>query len=223
MTVAGFGLLLCSAYTARAPGARRAIASKASRRQMVCMVRGVYGEIGLLPADTLMLLKPLTLLAVGVSGWALGHARPEVRIPVFILALFAAVSAHSTIQWAFLNGRLDRVLGDPSDGAQEAVIVLIAAGEAVGLWLPFLILPWAQFAARVWVALYALAAATLAAVYFYRPFDLIVISEELIAPDGPPYLFAALGCLPIAAVGFFVGWMKAQTDRVGRRGEIEPS
>jgi hypothetical protein len=155
-----------------------------------------------------MFLKPIIiLLAIGLAGWALARARPRVEVATAIMTVFAAIIAHSAMQYAFIDGRLDQVLGDPRTDADPIVVVLIAAGEAVGFWLPILVLPWAQFGARIWGALYALATAALAAVYFYFPFDLVVVSEELMAPDGPPYLLAAIICLPIAGIGYLLGRM----------------
>jgi hypothetical protein len=158
-----------------------------------------------------MILKPLAFLGIGLAGWLLGRARPTLNMPIFALALFAVISAHSGVQWAFLDGRLDQVFGDPRTDAPEAVIVLIAGGEAVGLWLPWLLLPWAPVGARFSAALYGFAASLLAAVYHYFPFDLMVMTDELIAPEGPPYLLAFVACLPMAAVGFLMGWLKSHT------------
>ena len=115
------------------------------------------------------------------------------------------------MQWAFLDGRLDSVVGDPRAGASAGAVFLIAAGEAAGLWVPVLLVPWAQFRARLAATAYVLAAVTLAAVYFYFPFDLVIIDEGLIAPEGPPYLLAAIACLPCAAIGYLIGWLKQQT------------
>jgi hypothetical protein len=158
------------------------------------------------------MLKPIVLVVMGAAGWALGRSRPAVNLPFLALTLFAAVTAHSMMQSAFVEARLHEALGDPRDG-NEAVVILIAAGEAVGLWVPFLVVPWARFSARIWASLYAIAAATAAALYFYFPFDLLVIDEKLIAPEGPPYLLAAIGCLPVAAVGYLMGWLKSQNER----------
>jgi len=159
------------------------------------------------------MLKPIVLLVMGAAGWALGRTRPAVNLPFLALTLFAAVTAHSMMQSAFVESRLHDALGDPRDDANEAIVILIAAGEAVGLWVPFLVVPWARFSARIWASLYAIGAATAAALYFYFPFDLVVIDEALIAPEGPPYLFAAIGCLPVAGVGYLMGWLRSHNER----------
>jgi hypothetical protein len=156
-----------------------------------------------------MLLIPVALLAIVAAGWGLGRARAQVDLITIIFTVFAAVTAHSGMQFAFVDGRLDQALGDPRDGAPAAVIVLIAAGEAVGLWLPFLVLPWTRMGARAWGALYAVASATLAAAHYYFPFDLIVISNEVVSGFGPPYLLAVIVCLPIAGVGYLLGLARA--------------
>jgi len=166
------------------------------------------------------MLKVAALLAMGVAGWALGRRRPAVNLLMIALAVFAAVTAHSGMQAAFVDGRLDLRLGDPRTGTFEGVIVLIAAGEAVGLWVPFLLVPWARFSARVWLAVYSLAAATIAAVYFYFPFDLVILNDALIAKDGPPYLLAWLACLPIGGVGYLLGWMKSMNEAAET--EVDP-
>ena len=160
------------------------------------------------------MLKPIVLIVLGASGWALGRTRPAVNLPWLALTLFTAVTAHSMMQSAFVETRLHDAVGDPRDNANEAVVLLIAAGEAVGLWVPFLAVPWTRFSARVWGSVYALGAATAAALAFYFPFDGYVIGEELrVAPDGPPYLLAAIVCLPVAGVGYLMGWLKSQNER----------
>ena len=96
------------------------------------------------------MLKPIVLVVMGLTGWALGRTRPAVNFPFLALTLFAAVTAHSMMQSAFVEARLHEALGDPRNGANEAVVILIAAGEAAGLWVPFLAVPWTRFSARVW-------------------------------------------------------------------------
>ncbi|HXT69368.1 MAG TPA: hypothetical protein VN700_06420 [Vicinamibacterales bacterium] len=161
-----------------------------------------------------MLLQPAVLLATGFAGWALGRSGPVLQLPAFALTLFAAVTAHSGFQWAFIDGtRMDTVVGDPRDGAPAVAVILIAAIEAVGLWLPFLILPWAQASARVWGAAYILSACTAAAATHYFPFDAGVFDGQILSPDGPPYLLAAFACLPVAAVGYLIGWKQRQFAR----------
>lgn len=158
-------------------------------------------------------LKPAGFLAVLLAGWALGRMRPSVNLPLLALTMFAAVTAHSAMQSAFVEGRLHEALGDPRDGASEAVIVPIAAGEAVGLWVTFVVVPWARFGARLWVGLYVLATATLAAAAFYFPFDTVIFNEQVVAPDGPPYLLAVIVLLPAGGVGYLIGWLRSHHER----------
>lgn len=158
------------------------------------------------------MLTGAVLLIIGATGWALGRVRPQVHVPMAVMAVFASITAHSGLQWAFVDGRLHDVIGDPRGAAPGVVVVLIAAGEALGLWLPILLIPWAQAAARMYGALYALAAATGAAVAFYFPDDLISLDTGFIPTDGPPYLLAALVCVPVAALGFAAGWIRARDD-----------
>lgn len=158
------------------------------------------------------MLTAAVLLIIGATGWALGRVRPQVNVAMAVMAVFGAITAHSGLQWAFVDGRLHDVLGDPRAGASGIVVPLIAAGEAGGLWLPILLIPWAQPAARMYGALYALAAATAAAVAFYFPDDLISLDTGFIPTDGPPYLLAALFLVPVAAVGYAAGWMRARDD-----------
>ena len=106
------------------------------------------------------MLTAAVLLIIGATGWALGRVRPQVNVAMAVMAVFGAITAHSGLQWAFVDGRLHDALGDPRGAAPGVIVVLIAAGEALGLWLPILLIPWAQFAARVYGAIYALAAAT---------------------------------------------------------------
>jgi hypothetical protein len=168
-----------------------------------------------------MILNWLLVLTIGVSGWVFGRSRPAFNLPVLVLTLFAAITAHSALQWAFLEGRMDVVTGDPRRDAPQAAMLIIAAVESAGLWLPFLLLPWTTVTPRVSAAVYALAAAALAVVYHYFPFDLVVISASLIAPDGPPYLFAWFACLPIAAAGMLVGWLQSSREQANRDDDLE--
>jgi hypothetical protein len=154
----------------------------------------------------------VALLGVAVAGWGLGRSRRDADVGMVIITVFAAVTAHSAMQFAFVDGRLDQVLGDPRRDAPAATVVLIAAGEAIGLWLPVALVPWARGTARCWGALYTLAAATVAAAYHYAPFDLVVVSDEFLSHDGPPYLLAVFACLPLAGVGFLAGRLKSLDD-----------
>ena len=149
------------------------------------------------------------LVVIGLAGWAMGRARPKVDLVYLVFTIFAAVSAHSAIQYAFVDARLDQAVGDPRGDAPDALVIVIAAGEAAGLWLPFLLLPWAQGIVRFWAAVYVLGTAVVAAVYHYFPFDPIVIDKSLISPFGPPYLLAVLILLPLLMVGYVLGWMQA--------------
>jgi len=157
------------------------------------------------------MLTGAVLLIIGATGWALGRVRPQVNVAMAVMAVFGSITAHSGMQWAFVDARLHDALGDPRRAAPGAVVVLIAAGEAIGLWLPILLIPWAQGAARMYGALYALAAATAAAVAFYFPDDLVSLDTGFIPTDGPPYLLAAFVCVPVAAIGFAAG-MRARDD-----------
>jgi hypothetical protein len=158
------------------------------------------------------MLTAAVLVIIGATGWALGRVRPQVNVAMAVMAVFGAITAHSGLQWAFIDGRMHDVLGDPRAGAPGVVVVPIAAVEALGLWLPILLIPWAQAAARVYGALYALAAATAAAVAFYFPDDLLSLDTGFIPADGAPYLLAALVCVPVAALGYAAGWMRARDD-----------
>ena len=155
------------------------------------------------------MLKSIGLLAVLFAGWGIARTRPVVNLPVFALTLFVGVSAHSAVQSAIFENRLHERVGDPRAGAPDMVVVLIALGEAIGLWGAVLLIPWARFGARVWAAAYCVAAATVAGATFYLPVgDDFFFSGQTIGMDGPPYLLAAIVLLPIGAVGFLVGWLR---------------
>ena len=154
------------------------------------------------------MLKPIVLLAIFATGWALGRLRPQVNLFLLALTLFAAVSAHSAVQSVVFENRLHLTLGDPRADAPAVVVVPIAAGEAAGLWLPFVLIPWARVSVRLWAALYALSASLAAALTFYFPFDSVSFNSEFFPSDGPPYLLAAIACLPVAGAGYLTGWMK---------------
>ena len=166
------------------------------------------------------MLTSVALLAVAVAGWGLGRSRRDADVGMVIVTVFAAVTAHSAMQFAFVDGRLDQVLGDPRRNAPAAIVVLIAAGEAIGLWVPVALVPWARVAARYWGALYMLAAASVAAAYHYAPFDLVVVSDEFLPRDGPPYLLAVFGCLPLGGVGYLAGRLKSVDDRMDAEKDV---
>ena len=158
------------------------------------------------------MISALVVIAIAVTGWALGRSRPRFNLVMVVFAMFGAVTAHSGFQWAFVDGRFHDVLGDPRQDASAAVVLPIAAIEALGLWLPVLFIPWAQAAARICGALYVLLSAVAAAVAFYFPDELISMGGMLSGGDGPPYLLAVFGCVPIAAIGYASGWMRARDD-----------
>ena len=164
------------------------------------------------------------LAAVVLAGWGLGRRRPGADLAMCIFAVFGAVTAHSMLQYAFiLQGRLDQAFGDPRRGAPEVVVVLIAAAEAIGLWVPVLLIPWARPGARAWGALYALASATVAAAYHYSPFDLVVVSDTFLPTDGPPYLLAVFVLLPAAAFGYLVARSRKVDDDEDDRELADPT
>ena len=153
---------------------------------------------------------PIVLLAILATGGALGRLRPQVNLFLLALTLFAAVTVHSGVQSVVFEQRFHVTLGDPRDDAPPLVVIPIAAGEAVGLWLPFVLIPWASAWARLWTALYVLSAAIAAALTFYFPFDGVSFNGAWFPSDGPPYLLAAIACVPVAGVGYLTGWMKAK-------------
>ncbi len=155
---------------------------------------------------TLILINAGAVAAIAAAGWAFGRRRPAVNLPLLALAMFLAITAHSVLQTAFVDTRLDAVVGHPVERENPLLLLVVAAGEAAGLWLLFTIVPWTEFGPRVWTSIYALAAAILAAAYFYYPYDLVVMSRDIMPSDGPPYLLAAVACLPIALVGYLMGW-----------------
>jgi hypothetical protein len=155
------------------------------------------------------------LVVIGVAGWAMGRARPKFELVYFVFMIFASVSAHSAIQYAFIDGRLDQAVGDPRGEAPDAILILIAAGEAIGLWLPFLLLPWAQGIVRFWGAVYAIATSVVAAVYYYFPFDPVILDKSLISGFGPPYLLTVIVLIPLLLIGYVLGWMQAMANPRG--------
>jgi hypothetical protein len=58
-----------------------------------------------------------------------------------------------------------------------------------------------------------------AAVFHYFPFDLPLISKDIISPFGPPYLVAVFACLPLAAVAYLLGWMKSVNEQADERAD----
>src|SRR5687767_13807506 len=112
----------------------------------------------------------IALLVIAAAGFAVGRMRPKVDVLMAVLAVFAALTAQSGLDMAFIEGGLDLILGDPRHTAPEAVVIPIAAGEAAGFWLAVVLVPWARFTARLWGGVYVLAAEVIAAIYHYFPF-----------------------------------------------------
>jgi hypothetical protein len=159
-----------------------------------------------------MMLSLAVLLAIAASGWAIGRTRPKVDIMMTIMAVFAAVTAQSGWEWAFIEEGFDAVFGDPRRDGGSWRVFPIAACEGAGLWLPVMLVPWAAWRARLLGGVYTLTAATMAAIYLYFPFDLVLIPEALVPPDPPPYILAAFLCAPIAAVPLIVGYTTSRMD-----------
>ncbi len=163
----------------------------------------------------------MAALTAAVAGWGFSRTLKDADVGTTVLTVFAALTAHSGLQCAFIDGRLDVALGDPRAGSPLAVVILIAAGEAAGLWVPVLVLRWARLTARLWAGLYMLASLTVAASYHYFPFDLVVVRPDLVADNGPPYLAAVFACLPIFGLGYLVGRTGAGNRDLDEDAQVE--
>ena len=154
-----------------------------------------------------------SLVVIGVAGWGMARARPKIELVMLVFAMFGAVSVHSAIQYAFVDARMDSVFGDPRTGGMAALLIPIAIAETTGLWLPFILIGWAQMSVRLWMAVYVIGTAMLAAVYYDVPFDPIIRSKSLISGFGPPYLLTVLIGIPLAAIGYAFGAMSAMNNQ----------
>ena len=156
-----------------------------------------------------MLLNPIGLAAVVAAGFGLGHSHLHVRLrAVAVTALIAAV-LHASLKFALphdsIGGFAQRhVYG----GSGALVLILIAAVETAGLWVPVAVAPWAAFSARAWVTLYMLAAAVLGATGHYFPFDVVIINGEIRGPKHPSYELDLVLLLPLGFIGYWLGWLR---------------
>ena len=159
-----------------------------------------------------MVLQIVGVVLILLAGWMFGKMRPPINLVISVFAAFGAVSAYSAAEWAFIEGRSDLVFGDPRQHG-TALILLIALLESASIWVPLLVIPWTTLKARAWAAVYVFATAVQASVHYYFPFDLVIVSDELVRPFAPAYLLAMVACLPIAAAGWLIGWSNAQAEK----------
>ena len=162
-------------------------------------------------SGVVMVLQVIGVVLIVVTGWMFGRMRAPINLVTSVFAAFGVVSVYSAAEWAFIEGRSDVIFGDPRAG-NPALVLLIALLEPASIWVPLLVIPWTTMKARAWAVVYVFATAIQASIHYYFPFDLVVISKELIMPFAPAYLFAMAACLPIAAVGWLLGWSKAHAE-----------
>jgi hypothetical protein len=124
---------------------------------------------------------------------------------VALTALMAAV-LHASLKFALPHDSIEGFAQQHVyDGGGALVLVLIAALETAGLWIPVAVTRWAGFATRSWVTLYMLGAAVLGATAYYFPFDTRIINGEIMGPKHPSYELDLILSLPFGVVGYWLG------------------
>jgi uncharacterized YccA/Bax inhibitor family protein len=132
---------------------------------------------------------------LGKSDW---RVRPKLA---FAAVLLASV-LHAMIRLALPHEAIEQFA---SSAPSSVLLVLVATLETAGIWLAILLVPWGVIRTRTTAAAYVVVAATLGALAYYQPFDVVVLNGEVRGPKHPEYELALIFSLVLAAVPFAGG------------------
>jgi hypothetical protein len=156
-----------------------------------------------------VLLNPIGIAAVVAAGFGLGRLHLQVRLRAVAMTALMAAVLHASLKFALPHDSIEGFAQRHVYGGSGAlVLILIAAVETAGLWVPVAVTPWAAFSARAWVTSYMLAAAVLGAAGHYFPFDVRIINGEIMGPKHPSYELDLVLSLPLGFIGYLLGWLR---------------
>jgi hypothetical protein len=147
-------------------------------------------------------MKPLSILFVASIAYGLGKSDWRVRPRLALATVLLAGVLHGVLRVGLPHEAIERFA---SSASLSILLMLVAALETAGIWLPVLLVPWGETRTRAAAAAYVIAAATLGALVYYQPFEIIIVNGEALGPTHPQYGLALIFSLVIAAVPFACG------------------
>lgn len=147
-------------------------------------------------------MKPLCILFVAWIGYLLGKSDWRVRPKLAFTAILLAGVLHAMARVALPHEAIEQFA---SSTPSSILLILVAALETAGIWLSVLLVPWGVIRTRTTAAAYVVAAATLGALAYYQPFDVVIVNGEVLGPKHPEYELALIFSLVLAAVPFAAG------------------
>ncbi len=159
-----------------------------------------------------MVLKALGLLALLLSSFKLGESQLMIHRWVAVATALLAVVLHIGVGLALPRDAVERIARPwVYTAVGSLVLIMVAAVESAGVWLPVAFVPWAERSARAWATLYLLAAAVLGAIAYYFPFDAVIVNGEIIEHRQPEYEVALVASLPFGIIGYVLGWRRGRS------------
>jgi hypothetical protein len=147
-------------------------------------------------------MKPLGILFVAWIGYLLGKSDWRVRPKLAFAAILLAGVLHTMVRVALPHEAIEQFA---SSAPSSVLLVLVATLETAGIWLAILLVPWGVIRTRTAAAAYVVAAATLGALAYYQPFDVVVLNGEVRGPKHPEYELALIFSIVFAVVPFAGG------------------
>lgn len=158
-------------------------------------------------------MKIASILFVAYVGYVLGNSNLRVHPALTAATLAAAGILHGLVRLALPHDGIDR-MATAVAWSWSPGLVAIALVETAGIWMPTLAVPWAARPTRIAASGYIIGAATLGALVYYQPFDVVIVNGTRV-PDHPEYVATLLLALMFAAVPFAIGlWAKRRRQRI---------
>jgi hypothetical protein len=156
-----------------------------------------------------MFLNLIGIAAAVAAGFGLARSQLDVRFRTVALTALMAAVLHASLKFALPHNSIE-VFAQRHvyDGSGALFLVLVAALETAGLWVPVAVIRWAVFSTRSWVTLYMLATAVLGATAYYFPFDTRILNGEIMGPKHPSYELELVLSLPLGLVGYLLGRLR---------------
>ena len=156
-------------------------------------------------------MKILSIVCVG-AGYRFGKLNARIRPKITALTVVLAVALHAFVRCALPHDVIEHYAA--ADRWSPA-LVAVALLETAGIWAPMLLIPLAVLSARIAASAYVMGAATMGALVYYRPFDVVIMNGE-IQQDGvhPDYEVALVLALIFAIPSFAIGLLAKRRHRI---------
>jgi len=150
-------------------------------------------------------MKILSILFVGWSGCRLGKADLRVEPVLISITVVCAAVLHALVRLALPHASIEWIADSAARSWWFPALAPVALLETSGIWLPVLIIRWAEDRTRIAASAYIIGAATQGALVCYYPFDVVIFNGEVLGPTHPDYEVALVFGLVFAAIPFIVG------------------